>query len=153
MIKDHINHANRYASVHPLFPRAFEWLAEHANQKFQEGRIELDGVQLIALPQHYETHGFNADMFEAHQRYIDIQYVASGSEHIHVGAPETMTCVSLYDTTKDVAFFKGIGSILTVNAGEFVVLWPHEAHVPGCHPAEAPTPVSKIVLKVAVVPQ
>lgn len=150
MIKDHIDYANRYASVHPLFPAALKWLAEHANQNLADGRIELDGTQLIALTQHYETHAFDAGMFEAHQRYIDIQYVASGSERIRVGDPEALALATPYDCAKDVAFFKGIGSSLTVNAGEFVILWPHEAHLPGCHPTETPTPVNKIVLKVAV---
>lgn len=150
MIKDHIAHANRYASVHPLFPAAFQWLAEHANQKLPDGRIELEDTQLIAMPQHYETHALEAGMFEAHKRYIDIQYIVSGSEQIHVGTPDAMTLVSPYDQAKDVSFSKGTGSILTVNAGEFVILWPHEAHHPGCHPAGTPAPVHKIVLKVAV---
>ena len=150
MIKDHIDQANRYASVHPLFPAAFQWLAKHADQQLPDGRIELDGVQLIALPQHYETHAFDAGLFEAHQRYIDIQYIVSGSECIRVGAPDTMTLVTPFDRAKDVAFYKGDGSSLSVNPGECVILWPHEAHLPGCHPSGKPVPVNKIVIKVAV---
>ena len=150
MIKDTLAHAARYAAVHPLFLRAFEWLAAYAAARPSEGRVALDGDRLVALPQGYTTHPLDCRKFETHDRFIDIQYIVSGSERIYVGDPTAMTPVVPYDPEKDIAFFEGRGAAETLRAGEFLIIWPDEAHAPGCDPGAEPASVRKVVLKVAV---
>jgi len=42
----------------------------------------------------------------------------------------------------------GAGDYLTVGAGQFVILWPGDAHMPGIA-AGVPGPVRKVVVKIA----
>lgn len=148
MIKDQLVHAALYDSVHPLFKAAFQWIAENSKDDIQDGRFELNGDKLVALTQHYNTHPFDPKKFEAHKKYIDIQYIISGSEKIHLGNPNQMTTAVPFNEIKDIAFFEGHGYDVTMNAGDFMVIWPHEAHVPGADAYLSAVPVHKIVMKV-----
>ena len=150
MIKDSLANAALYTAVHPRFQQAFDWLAAHAGSGMPAGRTEIDGAALVALSQRYDTRPFDCRAFETHEKFIDIQYVVSGCERIVLGDPKSMAAVAPYDAAKDIAFFAGRGSAETVRAGEFLVIWPHEAHAPGCDPGPEAAAVHKIVLKVAV---
>ncbi len=150
MIKDELINASLYHSVHPLLKAAFDWITENAKSEIQDGRFSLDGDKLVALTQHYNTHPFNPQKFETHKKYIDIQYLVSGSEKIYLGSPDEMTTVVPYNETKDIAFLEGRGHDITLNAGDFMIIWPHEAHAPGSDPATDAVPIHKIVIKVAV---
>ena len=46
------------------------------------GRVEIDGDQVFALVQEYNTKPKEQGFWESHRKYIDIQYVVSGSEHM-----------------------------------------------------------------------
>ena len=48
---------------------------------------------------------------------------------------------------KDVEFLTGDGAFVQLAAGDFVVLWPGEAHMPGMANG-APAPVTKVVVKI-----
>jgi YhcH/YjgK/YiaL family protein len=150
MIKDSLANASLYTAVHPRFQQALDWLAAHAGSGMPAGRTEIDGAALVALSQRYDTRPFDCRAFETHEKFIDIQYVVSGCERIVLGDPKSMAAVAPYDAAKDIAFFAGRGSAETVRAGEFLVIWPHEAHAPGCDPGPEAAAVHKIVIKVAV---
>ena len=149
MIKDQLVNASLYDTVHPLFKAAFAWISGNASPEIQDGRFELNGNKLVAITQHYSTHPFDSKKFETHQKYIDIQYMVSGSEKIYLGDPNGMTVAIPHNETKDIAFFEGRGHSVTLNAGDFLIIWPHEAHAPGSDPATSAVPVHKIVMKVA----
>ena len=91
-----------------------------------------------------------AALFEAHRKYIDVQFVQSGRETI-LWAPlasmreETMA----YDEKKDVALWKLVPDVTPVHlsAGHFVILFPEDAHAPTVV-WETPTEVFKVVVKV-----
>jgi YhcH/YjgK/YiaL family protein len=150
MIKDSLANASLYTAVHPRFKQAFEWLAAAIADGIPESRVEIDGTSLVALPQRYDTHPFDCRKFETHEKFIDIQYIVSGCESIVMGDPKEMDPVVPYDAEKDFAFFGGRGAVETVRAGEYLIIWPHEAHAPGCDPGPEAAAVHKIVLKVAV---
>ena len=150
MIKDQLCHAALYEAIHPLFKAAFQWITDHARPESEVGRFQLDGDKLKAITEHYQTHPFNPRKFETHKKYIDIQYIVSGSEKIYLDDPKTMTEVVSFDETQDIAFFEGSGHAVTLNAGDFMIIWPHEAHAPGSDPTRSAVPVSKIVMKVAL---
>lgn len=150
MIKDRLSSAHLYSTLHPRFAAGFKWLAEHGGGDMPDGRYELDGDKLVALVQRYDTHAFNAKLFETHKKYIDIQYIIAGCEKIYLGYPENMTTAVEFNVEKDIAFFEGRGIAVDMAAGDFMVIWPHEAHAPGCDPMAAAAPIRKIILKVAV---
>ena len=151
MIKDTLANAALYASAHPRFKAAFDWLAKNAAPAPAEGKAEIDGDRLAYNSQRYATHPFDYRKFETHVKYIDIQFVVSGSETIYLGDPAKMETAVEFNEAKDIKFLAGRGAGVALNAGEFMIIWPHEAHAPGCDPADAEeSAVQKIIIKVAV---
>lgn len=150
MVKDKLSAHHLYETLNPRFKAAFEWLKKHASGDIPDGRYELDGNKLVALPQGYNTHPFSAKLFETHKKYIDIQYIISGSEKIYLGDPSGMAVAVEFSEEKDIAFHDGRGPAVDMAPGDFMIIWPHEAHAPGCDPAAEAVAVRKIILKVVV---
>lgn len=148
MIIDHIENAAAYAGLGPRLEAALNYLKTQPFEDLEPGRYELDGDNIFALVQDYDTRGREGARSEAHRKYIDIQYVVRGREllgyaHVHdlQAAP--------YDTDKDVLFLDGEPAFVTLRPGTFAILLPQDAHMPGIA-ADRPEPVRKVVVKVAV---
>ena len=80
--------------------------------------------------QQYDPKPREKARWEAHRKYIDVQYVLSGSEHFGYAPLERLSSVA-YDEAKDFHELKGEGDFLQVPAGTFMVLFPQDAHMPG----------------------
>jgi len=103
---------------------------------------------LFALIQRYVTRPVTESSWEAHRRYIDLQYLVAGSEQIGY-APLEQLAAGPYDAGRDLLALHGEGSWLTLHAGNFMLLFPHDAHRP-CVSVAAPAEVFKVVVKIAV---
>lgn len=114
------------------------------------GRYDLDGDNLFALVQEYDTRPRETATWEAHRKYIDIQYMIAGTEVMGCGYAPSMTPLKDYDEEKDFALFSGPGSFVAVSAGMYAIFFPSDAHMP-CLAAADPEPIKKVVLKVIVV--
>jgi YhcH/YjgK/YiaL family protein len=151
MILDTLDNAARYASLNSRFTKAFDFL-RGVDGSQALGRHDLDGDACFALVQTYETKPEEKALFEAHRKYIDVQYIHSGRETI-LWAPlaamkeETMA----YSDEKDAALWKLVpeATPLHVSASQFSILWPQDAHAP-CIERGRPEQVFKVVVKVAV---
>ncbi|MFM8703753.1 MAG: YhcH/YjgK/YiaL family protein [Planctomycetia bacterium] len=151
MILDVFPQWRRYEPLNARFGRAFAFL-EGVTPDTAVGRHEIDGDFAYALVQRYETRPAAAMQLEAHRRYIDIQYVVRGREVIHWAPLAALAEVTLpYDDGKDVALFAAGGPMVPVRlpAGQFMILFPDDAHAPCCVWDE-PGEVVKVVVKVAV---
>ena len=151
MIFDNLKNKALYESVHPKFGEAFAFIERVVAEGLEVGRYELDGDALFALVQEYPTKAPADCPFEAHRKYIDIQYVKSGRERMGVANLAHVTPTTEYNDEKDFLLFNTPedASILTVGAGEFAVFFPHDAHQPAMAMGESET-VEKIVVKVRV---
>lgn len=127
MVFDHITHAHVYFCLHPLFEAAFEFISAQS-RALPPGRIELQPKGLYALIQEFEPQPVNEWVLEAHKRYIDIQYLESGSETIYYARTETLETLS-YDEEKDYAALRGEGLPLRLAVGNFCILFPQDAHL------------------------
>jgi YhcH/YjgK/YiaL family protein len=89
---------------------------------------------------------------EAHRKYIDIQFLLSGEEILGYAPVKGLTVVEEYDPQKDIAFFNTPKEITKVKLepGLFCILFPDDAHLPGCHLA-GPSDARKVVIKVKIV--
>jgi YhcH/YjgK/YiaL family protein len=148
MIADRLTNAHRYTNLGPRIARAFEFLGRTDVSALADGRHELDGEHLYALVQRYTSKPMADGRWEAHRRYADLQYVAAGEERIGYGPIDRFTRNG-YDTEKDFEALSGDGDFLRMGAGEFVLLWPGEAHMPQVASA-APAAVKKVVVKIRV---
>jgi YhcH/YjgK/YiaL family protein len=152
MIVDQLKNWRRYGALEELRP-AFEFLELHAETLLPEGRTEIEGDRLFALPQSYVPKPVAGARFEAHRRYADVQYVAAGAEMIGWAPVDLLETETPYDPGEDIAFYAQPAPYTPVAlpAGSFAVFYPEDAHMPGCR-LDADDPVRKIVVKVALLP-
>lgn len=148
MIADHIDHASCYYALGTGIETALRYLASEDMSKREPGRYDLPGG-CFALVQDYESAPREEKRWEAHRKYIDVQFVASGVELIGCGCTNQLQVAEEYDDAKDVTWFEGEGSYIEARAGTFLILYPHDAHMPGVAAGE-PQPVRKVVVKVPV---
>jgi biofilm protein TabA len=151
MITDTLAQCHRYAALSPRFAAAFKYLeqlpADHA-----PGRYELDGHGCFALVQSYATKPLAAAKFEAHQQYIDIQFIQSGRESILWSPLAGLTeMLQPYVAEKDIAFYAVPSHVTPINlrAGEFAIFFPSDGHAPGLE-YDGAADVRKTVIKVQV---
>ena len=148
MVLDVLDHAQRYAALHPAFTRAFAFLASVDLDALPSGRNEIDGDRLFVILDRKDGRGHDGARLEAHRRYIDIQYTVSGGEEI--GWAPLASCAAPdggFDETKDIGFFRDAPSAwLRVPSGSFAIFFPEDAHAPlAGHGA-----LVKAIMKIAV---
>ncbi len=151
MILDTLENAARYETLNPRFGKAFAFLRT-VNGTEEPGRIDLDGDNCFSLVQTYETKLIETALFEAHRKYIDVQFIYSGRETILWAPLASMTEETLaYSAEKDVAKWMQPTDFtsLHLNAGHFTIFWPQDTHSPSLE-WDKPEQVFKVVVKVAV---
>jgi biofilm protein TabA len=151
MILDRLENSARYEFLGKRFARAFELLKTGNLTAKEAGNYEVDGKKLYYMVQNYTTKPTEERRFESHRIYADIQVVFSGREAMGLAPVTGLAVQTLYDSAKDIIFFETPADYteLKMVAGEFVVLFPGEAHMPQCHWG-GPAQVSKIVFKVSL---
>jgi YhcH/YjgK/YiaL family protein len=131
--------------------KAFTYLKSSDLSKLEVKRIDIDGSNLYALVSEYLTKNEEDAKFEAHQKYIDIQYVISGVEQMNVAPQsEKKDILTPYDPAKDIEF-------MTVNKSNsykatperFFIFFPSDIHRPSVKIGEN-SQTRKIVLKVKI---
>ena len=113
------------------------------------GKKVINGERLFAIVSEYTTQAEASVKWEAHRRYIDIQYLVSGSESMAYQCVSKMEIETQYNEINDALFLRGAGSRFLVPSGFFVIFYPQDAHRPGIT-AGRPQAVRKVVVKVIV---
>lgn len=151
MILDRLENSDRYAFLGPRFAKAFELLRTGNLTAQEAGNYEVDGKKLYYMVQNYTTKPKEERRFESHRAYADIQAVFSGRESMGLTQVTGLEVQTPYEEEKDIMFFTTPAEYtdLKMNAGDFVVLFPGEAHMPQCQ-WNGPAQISKIVFKVAI---
>ena len=146
MIKDKLEYANTYYGISDSLKKGFEWLKNNDLKSLSDGRYQIDN-NIYANIQSYETKE-NAP-YEAHREYADIQYMVEGAEKIGVTNYSNCTTVETYNKEKDIEFLNlnQKDSYELINEGEFLVLFPQDAHKPSINP-DKKLNVKKVVVKV-----
>ena len=150
MIVDTLASAGRYKGLSPLLDRGLEAMERLVAQPPADGRHELAGADLSASLSTYATDNPAAKRFEAHRKYIDIQIVLAGQETLYWAPLAAMNPQGEYSKSDDIAFYEGPPRMaVPLEPGWFTVLFPQDAHKPGCLRGSSPQ-VRKLVIKVAV---
>ena len=149
MIKDRLENAEIYYPVSENLKKGLEWLKSTDLKTVENGKYEIDGENLYANVQEYTTK--DDGKYEAHRKYIDIQYLISGTEKVGVCDLSFCSTTDKYNPETDLEFLnsskKDEWQIL--NEGEFLILFPNDAHKPSIK-AEQNTTVKKVVVKVGI---
>jgi YhcH/YjgK/YiaL family protein len=151
MILDSFPQWRRYAPLSPRFQKAFNFL-DQLNDDAEVGRKEIDGDDVYALVQRYTTKPLQEGKFEAHRKYIDVQYLLAGTESIiWAPLPSLQNVLMPYDESGDAVLFGLVPGAphIDLNVGQFAILFPADGHIPG-RICGAPCEVLKVVVKVRV---
>ncbi len=149
MIIDKLDSAGIYSGLGERIAKGLDYLASIDATSIEPGKYEIDGDAVFAIVMDYQTKDINEGFWEAHRKYIDIQYIAAGSELIGYANIDGLKAVADYDEESDFLKLEGDGSMIGVDAGTFVIFWPHDAHMPSVA-IDKPASVRKVVVKVAV---
>ena len=150
MIIDQLANSSLYLGVHKRLAVAFDYLRKTDLAKVEPGTYEIDGRKVYAMVQQYDTKIREKGRWEAHQKYIDVQYVHKGQELFGYANLRDLKA-GMYEETKDFLPLEGggKGDFFVVREGTFVVLLPQDGHMPGIA-VSSPQPVKKFVVKVAL---
>lgn len=146
MIFDHFQNSRLYGGLSLALRHGLEFLTSTRLAELPIGRTEIDRDNVFALVQEYDTKPVAQCRWESHREYCDIQCLASGAERIGVSQLDRVRTIEDYSAPRDVAFYDGDGDFLTMRPGWFLILWPHDIHMP-CVAIDTPLLVRKIVVK------
>ena len=143
--------ATSYYKNKERWDKAFTFLSNTDLSKLEVKRYDIDGNNLYALVSEYTSKNEDAADFEAHRKYIDIQYVISGKEIMEVTPLASLKKVMVpYDETKDIEFMTvEQKSGHRADQNNFFIFFPSDAHRPGMKDGPN-SPVKKIVIKLKV---
>jgi biofilm protein TabA len=148
MILSTLASADRYATLHPLFQRAFDYIRDTDLFNMAPGRHNIVGESLIIIVEHAQGKPKEHARLEAHRRYIDIQLVLDGDEVM--GWKPLTDClnpVSEHSEDRDIRFFDDApASWVAVPPDHFCIFFPEDAHAPLVGSGK----IRKVIFKVAV---
>jgi len=127
---------------------AFEFLKRDDLNSLAIGKYDLSEDGTYATVSEYETKEPETAKYEAHRKYIDIQYVSIGEEYIELLPMDQITENQKYDEQADIVFFDGKpGQQLYANEKFYFVFFPDDVHKP-CLKVKESALVRKIVIKI-----
>lgn len=131
---------------------ALKFIENFNPSKIPDGWYNLDeGVRANVMT--YMTSDASMTCFEAHKRYIDIQYLVYGSEIIVVQQTRDLVenVFAPYSKSKDLVLFNSFGGQTRIlEPGESIILFPNDAHRGAISVSSDSTRVRKIVIKVPI---
>ncbi len=152
MIKDKLKNAKNYYGISENLKNGFEWLKKQDLESIKPDKYYINDENIYANVQEYQTK--ETALYEAHRKYIDIQYMIRGNEVVGVCDKEYCKTNIKYDPEADIEFMDCCieDPWQTLNEGEFIVLFPNDAHKPSITPDKTSSPniVKKVVVKVAI---
>lgn len=82
MILDRLENAALYFGLGEGIATALKYLQSNDCTKLPVGKIPIQGEQIYALVQDNTTKTRDQGVWEAHRKYIDVQFVAAGVEEM-----------------------------------------------------------------------
>ena len=153
MIRDSIKNANNYYNLSERVKKGLEYLENTDFSKVLCGKYEIDGQSVYASVQDYHSKPLHEGKFEAHKKYIDIQYIVQGEEQIGVLNIDNLEEETPYSEEKDIEFLiqkpKTNAEFFKLKEKDFLILMPKDAHMPSIA-IDKSEYVKKVVVKVSV---
>ena len=145
MIIDELKNYHQYLSGNSRFKAAFEFLLKGDFELCRGKRFEIDGENVYAESGIFPLRSPENAPLEAHDRYIDIQYCIRGEEEFGWKSRENCKEDIPYNIERDIVFFEKADKVeFKLQAGQFVIFYPNDAHSPLIGTSE----VEKCVVKV-----
>jgi len=150
MIIDTLANSGKYSCVHPLFAKAFDYIASQDLGTLEPGNYDISGDELkaVIMDKAGKAAAESLEKFECHNAHIDIQVCIQGDEQI--GWKPRADCKGPkgeYNPEKDVLFYNDTPDMyFQLKAGQFVILFPEDVHAPMISEGN----IKKLVVKVKI---
>lgn len=148
MVFQNLKNHDKYDLSNERFQAAFQFLKREDLGQLEDGNYPIWGEEVFAMVQSFETALEKDRRFEAHDIYFDIQNLLEGEERIDVLARSSCE-ITENPEGKDICFLepKGEFSQMLLQAGDYLILSPEEAHRPAVA-VHNPMSCRKVVVKV-----
>lgn len=130
MILDYMRNIGLYEGCNKNLSKIAKFIAENDLKSLEKGKYDLGDECFVNILESNPSPA--STKWESHVKYLDVQYIVTGSEVIEWQIIENMQKTTEYDAVKD--RFLGtseIGKPITVDEGMFMILFPEDAHCPG----------------------
>lgn len=149
MVYDKIDNIETYKGLSEDIYAGLTFL-KNATQFLTNG-VHVINSRVKAIVSEYETRAANENGYEAHRKFIDIQYLLKGREKNNCLPIEKLKETKAYKEDIDAAFYEADMPTqeLMLGDGYFAIYWPQDGHMP-CLTAGDQENVKKVVVKVKV---
>lgn len=151
MIFDKLENAALYKGINENIDLVLEKAKEYSAENFPAEPVVLNDSARMNNAS-YETHPFEGAVTEAHRAYIDVMIMVDGAETIYVKPVSELTNITKeYDPSIEALLASNDDDMtpVTMKPGYFCILFPQDAHSPGCIFKEAQK-IKKFIGKVKI---
>lgn len=152
MIKNSLKYTKNYYNLSNKIKLALEYLKKNDLKAFDNGRYDILGDDVYVNVQDYTSKPETQGKWEAHKKYIDIQFMIKGTERIGVGEIDNYQTTEAYDESKDLEFLAVANDnyqFINMNENDFIILYPQDVHMPQIA-MNTPSYVKKAVVKISI---
>lgn len=132
MIIADLDQSYRYESLHPAFPKVFQYVKSHDLLNAELGKIEIDSDNVFIINSEPECLTKEEQVLEYHRAYLDIHILLTGEETI--GWKNLSDCTQeqkAFDIENDFGLYADTPTTyITLQAGQFAIVYPEDAHAP-----------------------
>ena len=147
---DVLEFAIQYHKNTVYWDRAFAFLKDTDLEHIAPGKYAIVGEHVYASVNEGITKDLKEIKWEAHCRYIDIQYVVHGQEKMGIAPVAGAEILASFDEIRDIGFYKineSVCNYYVAEPGTFFIFFPKDAHRPGIK-ANGAGVSKKIVIKI-----
>ncbi len=154
MILGHVDAAESRQAYAPQILRAIEYCRTADTDHMELGRYYLDGDDFFVIYNEWTTGKKEEKLPEVHRKYVELQYVVSGREHMGF-YPDRGDNRLLQDCLeeKDTIYYQenpDSGEVmLPLVKGSYAIFFPEDVHRPFCQ-IDGPEKLRKIVVKINI---
>lgn len=153
MVLDRLENLEHYASLHPRFPAAFDYLRRLLAAGTPDGKYVLEGTdtpeEIFVCLCTVENKTDRTAIAESHMKYIDVQVVLSGADTLYT--PTGIPALTEESAERDCRLYAPVPldscTRICVEAGHFAIYFVDELHAP-CHGDTVGGMARKAILKV-----
>ena len=120
--------AQYYKGIHPNLDTALELISDDFFATLGTERVDIIPGKIWCTAFGYDTIPDEESFFEAHEKFLDIHIMLSGSERVEIASPKNLE-VFRSEAENDFWGYRGKGDYsLILSPGSFLVVFPDDAH-------------------------
>ncbi len=148
MIIDFVSNILNYAKDLPQLRTVHQVIQSGVLDTIEVGQYTTDDPKVRYNVFTYDTEKEFTDIYEIHEKEIDVQILLDGHEKMSIAWAEPVETIVSYDSQKDAAFVKGnLCANYYATPGKVVIFFQGEPHAPNLKDTTS-SKVKKVVFKV-----